>query len=566
MSEEKETKLENTEEQTIEAVTQQEAAKEQETVSEQTEQVEQTEQKEQTEQTEQTEQVEQIEQKEQMEQPVEQEKTEQSPDTDRSTDKKAQSKWKKPAIIAGIAALVIAGGLFGYSQTPGQRLNSCLSLGNRYLNEVDYEQAVTEFSKALEIEPRNEEALKGILEVAARTNDQELFQNAFESLLEVYQGDDSLSEEEWATLVQMALAAEQYYSETSYMELIQEIMTDTEDPALKQRYMDILNEEADREWKQNNYEAVLDKLEEAYGMDPENEQIKEELIRVVKAYVDQCRKNQQYEKGMEKIEWLRNLLGDPELLKEQEDSLTAMQETDSRIQEVVNQLNVCFENDDVDGIMSLMGSEEWKSQTASVYKVFYSQNLLETSEITGKGTGIYNYYGTIYVYYGNYVNGVRQGQGLWYSYNDKYNSLDKYDLNWENGVPQGHAESDRYTTLTTYGYGGVVLRKSKSHQKESFEVVNGIYDGEVIDDSTDSKGGICHMVINYVNGAGVVVDTPSDIQPYLQKGEQIIGWGIVYRYGEDWGSRMWYSYSTDIRRIPGIYTTTSYTVNSVTLE
>lgn len=555
MSEEKETKLENTEEQTIEAVTQKEAAKEQETVSEQTEQKEQTEQAGQTEQTEQMEQ-----------QPVEQEKTEQSPDTDRSTDKKAQSKWKKPAIIAGIAALVIAGGLFGYSQTPGQRLNSCLSLGNRYLNEVDYEQAVTEFSKALEIEPRNEEALKGILEVAARTNDQELFQNAFQSLLEVYQGDDSLSEEEWATLVQMALAAEQYYSETSYMELLQEIMTDTEDPALKQRYMDILNEEADREWKQNNYEAVLDKLEEAYGMDPENEQIKEELIRVVKAYVDQCRKNQQYEKGMEKIEWLRNLLGDPELLKEQEDSLTAMQETDSRIQEVVNQLNVCFENDDVDGIMSLMGSEEWKSQTAAVYKVFYSQNLLETSEITGKGTGIYNYYGTIYVYYGSYVNGVRQGQGLWYSYNDKYNSLDKYDLNWENGVPQGHAESDRYTTLTIQGYGGVVLGESKVHQKGSFEVVNGIYDGEVIVDTTDSEGGNCHLVINYVNGVGVVVDTPSDIQPYLQKGEQIIGWGIEYYYGEDWGNKMWYSYSTGITRIPGIYTPTSYTVNSVTLE
>lgn len=534
MSEEKETKLENTEEQTIEAVTQKEAAKEQETVSEQTEQ-------------------------------KEQEKTEQSPDTDRSTDKKAQSKWKKPAIIAGIAALVIAGGLFGYSQTPGQRLNSCLSLGNRYLNEVDYEQAVTEFSKALEIEPRNEEALKGILEVGARTNDQELFQNAFQSLLEVYQGDDSLSEEEWATLVQMALAAEQYYPETSYMELLQEIMTDTEDSALKQRYMDILNEEADREWKQNNYEAVLDKLEEAYGMDPENEQIKEELIRVVKAYVDQCRKNQQYEKGMEKIEWLRNLLGDPELLKEQEDSLTAMQETDSRIQEVVNQLNVCFENDDVDGIMSLMGSEEWKSQTAAVYKVFYSQNLLETSEITGKGTGIYNYYGTIYVYYGNYVNGVRQGQGLWYSYYDKYNSLNKYDLNWENGVPQGHAESDGYTTSPTRGYGGVVLGERKVQQKESFEVVNGICDGEVIVDITDSEGGICHMVVNYVNGVGVVVDTPSDLQPYMQKGEQIIGWGIKDYYG-DWGGKMWRPYSTYIKMIPGIYTPTSYTVNSVTLE
>ena len=66
-------------------------------------------------------------------------------------------------------------------------------MGNRYLNEVNYEQAVAEFSKALEIDPRNEEDLKGILEAAARTDDQELFQATFRSLLEVYQSDETIT-------------------------------------------------------------------------------------------------------------------------------------------------------------------------------------------------------------------------------------------------------------------------------------------------------------------------------------------------------------------------------------
>lgn len=544
MSEEKETKIENienienTEEQTVEAVTQNEAAKEQEAVSEQTEKAEQ--------------------------QPVEQEKAEKSPDTDRSTDKKIQSKWKKPVIIAGIAALVIAGGIFGYSKTPGQRLNSCLSLGNRYLNEVDYEQAVTEFSKALEIEPRNEEALKGILEAAARMNDEELFQSAFQSLLEVYLSDDSLSEEEWATLVQMALAAEQYYSETSYMELLQGMMQDTEDPALKERYMDILNEAADREWKQNNYEAVLDNLEKAYEMEPENEQIKAELIRVVKAYVDQCRKNQQYEKGMEKIEWLRELLGDPGLLKEEEDSLLAMQETDGRIQELVNQLNVCFENDNTDDIMSIMGSDEWKSQTDAVSKVFYSQNLLDTSEITGKGTGIYNIYGTIYVYYGDYVNGIRQGKGLWYCYNDKYSSLDKYDLNWENGLPQGVGKLDAYTTTSKVGLGGVEIGETKSHTQASFEVVDGIYNGKYVEGVDNSEGEHFSIIMNFVDGIGVIVSTPATIKPYLRENGHIIGYGENASF---WGSSyMWYNYRTGIWKVAGTYVPADYAVREVTLK
>lgn len=478
---------------------------------------------------------------------------------------KKEYKWKKPAIIAGAAVLAVAAGLIGYSQTPGQRLNSSLSLGNRYLNEVNYEQAVAEFSKALEIEPRNEEALKGILEAAARTNDQELFQSTFQSLLEVYQGDDVLNEEEWETLVQMALAAEQYYSETSYMVLLQELIDDTEDPDLKRRYIDIINEEADNDWKQNDYEAVLDKLEKAWQMDPGNEQIKAELIRVVKAYVEQCRNSQQYEKGMQRIEWLRKLLGDPELLKEQENSLLAMQNTDSRIQEVVNKLNVCFENDDIDGIMELMGSDEWKDQTAEVYKVFYSQNLLDTPEITGKGTGIYNSYGTIYVYYGDYVKGIRQGQGLWYLYNDKYNSLDKYKLNWENGIPQGAGESDKYTTTTAHGYGGVVLGEDKTHQQESFEVIDGIYCGEDNVDNTYSYS-YGHMVVNYVDGIGVIVDTPSDIQPYLQEGVQLIGWGYVYENESELYSYMWRTYSTSTRTIPGINTPVSYTATDITLE
>ena len=475
--------------------------------------------------------------------------------------KNKNPKWKKLLIAAGILALVAAGAVYGYSQTPGQKLASSLSLGNRYLNEVNYEQAVAEFSKALEIEPRNEEALKGILEAAARTDDQELFQTTFRSLLELYQSDETITEEEWATLTQMALAAEQYYSETSYLELLQEMISDTQDPALKERYLVILNEAADEEWKQRNFEAVLDKLEQAYRMDPGNEQIKEELIHIVKEYVEYCRQNQQYDKGTERIEWLRELLGDPELLKEQENSLLSMQDTDDRIQDIVNQLNICFESDDITGIMDIMKTEEWQEQTDKVYRVFYSQNLLEQEGLNGKGTGIYKSYGTIYVYYGNYENGIRQGEGLWYCYNDTYDKLDKYSLNWVNGVPQGQGTADIYGTTTIRGWGGVEIGKERTHKQLSFKVVDGIYDGEYVENGYQDDGQQYTMKVDYVDGIGIIVDTPSDIEPYLGENKQIIGW----THRSD-GGHAWQKYSTFQEKVPGIYESSDYTATSITLE
>lgn len=492
-------------------------------------------------------------------QPAEQ--TTNQSDNQTEENKTPNLKWQKPAIAAGILALVAAGAVYAYSQTPGQKLASSLSLGNRYLNEVNYEQAVAEFSKALEIEPRNEEALKGILEAAARTDDQELFQATFQSLLEVYQSDETITEEEWETLTQMALAAEQHYSETAYLELLQEMISDTEDPALKERYLVILNEAADEEWKQRNFEAVLDNLEKAYQMDPENEQIREELIHIVKEYAEYCRQNQQYDKGMERIEWVRDLLGDPELLKEQETSLLAMQDADGRIQEIVNQLNACFESDDITGIMDLMSTEEWQEQTDKVYRVFYSQNLLEQAGLNGKGTGIYKSYGTIYVYYGNYENGIRQGEGLWYAYNDTYNVLDKYSLNWVNGVPQGAVTADIYTAARTVGWGGVLIREHRTHRQQSFSVVNGILNGAYAENGTYDDGTQYVLNADFVNGIGKIVETPSDIKPYLQENERLIAVGETST-----GGNIWLWYSTSPWYVPGIYSPYDYTATSITLE
>ena len=56
-------------------------------------------------------------------------------------------------ILAGLLALVCAG-LFGFLHLPAQRYLRCIYLGQKYLGDLDYEQAVLSFQDAVTIDPK----------------------------------------------------------------------------------------------------------------------------------------------------------------------------------------------------------------------------------------------------------------------------------------------------------------------------------------------------------------------------------------------------------------------------
>ena len=76
-----------------------------------------------------------------------------------------ESKTKRTRIIVGvIAALVILVviGMVAFSNFPSQKIKKQLDLGQKYLTELKYEQAVAAFKEALDIDPNNEDAIAGI--------------------------------------------------------------------------------------------------------------------------------------------------------------------------------------------------------------------------------------------------------------------------------------------------------------------------------------------------------------------------------------------------------------------
>lgn len=64
-----------------------------------------------------------------------------------------------------IAAMIVA--IFGivYSTAPSTKLKRALDNGTKYLNDMNYEEAKAQFLKALDIDPQNADALKGLVSV-----------------------------------------------------------------------------------------------------------------------------------------------------------------------------------------------------------------------------------------------------------------------------------------------------------------------------------------------------------------------------------------------------------------
>jgi tetratricopeptide (TPR) repeat protein len=98
-------------------------------------------------------------------------------------------------ILTGLAVCIIAALIISFAVAGGndEKLQKQLDLGNKYLEEMDYEQALVAFEAALDIDPMNADAYLGIVEVYIRTNE---FEKALEIAKEGYEatGDERLKE------------------------------------------------------------------------------------------------------------------------------------------------------------------------------------------------------------------------------------------------------------------------------------------------------------------------------------------------------------------------------------
>lgn len=101
------------------------------------------------------------------------------------------NKWGIIGAVIVVLIAVIAG--IGVYNTPENRLSRQLNLGNRYLEEQNYEQAIVEFDKAITIDPMNVDAYLGKAEAYIGLGD---LQSTLDTLQTGYDltGDERLKE------------------------------------------------------------------------------------------------------------------------------------------------------------------------------------------------------------------------------------------------------------------------------------------------------------------------------------------------------------------------------------
>ena len=124
---------------------------------------------------------------------------------------------KKPLVIVGIVigvllALAIGTGAIYARNTPERRLERQLELGEKYLEEMDYEQAVAAYRAALEIDPRCTEAYLGGIRACDGMGDgtglEELYTDAMSSMQEL---EPEQLEAQLENVVQIVVYADKAY-------------------------------------------------------------------------------------------------------------------------------------------------------------------------------------------------------------------------------------------------------------------------------------------------------------------------------------------------------------------
>lgn len=293
---------------------------------------------------------------------------------------------KKALLIAVIAVLVLEAigiaGYFWYSNLPQTKFRRQLSLGNKYLNGQDYESAVTAFENALAIEPKNEDAVRGVVRAYCGIGE-----NATEP----------------------GSAMDAYRKALSY------------DSVNVKAYTGIAKAYEDQE----DFDSEVDLLKTAYDATGDTSFI--DLLR------DLGRKmaDAYEQKGDLKNEYaiLKKIAG-------LTDDNTLLNYFFSGSQAFLDRLTKACETGDEAAIIELLKSDEYKKLAER--QEINGDNL--RMESNGKLIGIYQVsvpgtYGSSMVYIGDYTGDKREGNGYWFGYKDG-NHVYSYGA-WSGDSPNG---------------------------------------------------------------------------------------------------------------------------------
>jgi len=154
-----------------------------------------------------------------------------------------------------------------------------------------------------------------------------------------------------------------------------------------------------------------------------------------------------------------------------------------------------FEAGNIDEVKDIMRTDEFgriAGNATETEPAFYSPTSAGTAK-SGKGVGIYRIQDGYFVYYGDYADNVRGGQGMWlYVWSDSFGNYDNmFEGQWAGDKPNGNGKEE-------YRYiGGNDI--SVTVIQGTYE--NGLENGTITVDEYSDEG--VHHNFQYTATAGV---------------------------------------------------------------
>lgn len=204
----------------------------------------------------------------------------------------SRGKRKRVLVSLSVAAVVLAAVMVGVAiyHTPENRLRRQLDLGNRYLEEQQYEQAVLAFEQAIAIDDRCLEAYTGSVEACLGMGDENGAQDIYERALTVLSGlDADFLAENLDGAVELYLAADEVYDgdfERIVQALEEGFAVTGKDERIKAGLVENYIRLGAKETQDGSYEEALAVYDRLLELDRENPEVIHDLCGCLNRYMD----------------------------------------------------------------------------------------------------------------------------------------------------------------------------------------------------------------------------------------------------------------------------------------
>ncbi|MCR5251163.1 MAG: hypothetical protein K6E50_11205 [Lachnospiraceae bacterium] len=480
-----------------------------------------------------------------------------------------------PILVTGLI-------LFGISLIPGfcalwlyhsvgGRASRELTRANRLLNAGSVSEAEAAFRSALAIDPSSSAAHEGLMQLAYDKHDLAWLSDEYQSWLDLQiaagnTGDeripimqDVLRDAEQTDILKDAVAAAEAGDIRLVSEQLEKLPADAEAYAKSEPLrLDCLLHFAEEAWDQRDTAEAMEELRKANAISPGDERVRDAILKAAREQAIDLMYDQEYEEAVALMDECIGIFG-RDVLEDVRAKCEELRKADELLQGRMEKLQSAYKDKDNEKLTELLQDEKFREASRLIRTVLYSSEAKNGGEEAG--VAIYSIGNRPYVYFGSFdAEGKRKGNGGW-CFSDGEGKLTRYELNWENDLPEGSGSCDRYNTITKRDEGGTVIETNTTHEHDSFTVEGGVMCGDYHMQSEVISDYPYEYAVDYSLKNGYVPriepeDYPELIALYMPYPVPLAGWTTAEVYDpywkENYTTTIWYNWTPNRWGVDGI--------------